>query len=359
MTKNYLSLFLIFITFLNASISLENGDFEVGTETNVTGWDGGPVNYDNAYSGYNGSRYAFMESSQKPTPLTQTINIKANMEYEVKFLAGCNYTGFTAITGCMQQKVTISDDTGESNSTNIDNLVTSTGLQEYSLKLKTGESATKLTIKIEVGSSFLFSNAYIYFDYFRVDIEPSYCQAYSLPEGFNVIDPDGGDNKNSFEIFCYKDSNSKMHDLIALPIKNNSNNFVFDNNETTTNYYDTTANPRTDFYAIEVAVNRIEYNGTLENGAPKPYFPVVTGEQREPEDIITDGKTYKVMRSTFSNINLIATPFEIDWSNTDVDECDATQLRKALNQAVKYNTLLQDQHSICHINKMTISLQDK
>ena len=191
----------------------------------------------------------------------------------------------------------------------------------------------------------------------------SYCATHSLSEGFNLIDPDGGGDTNSFEVFCHEDTNG-WHDLIALPIKNNSNNFLFNSNTTSSNYYDTSANPRTHFHAIEINANDITYSGTLNNGAPRPIIPVVVSSGVEPYSITTNGNNYNVMGSGFSNINLIGTPFKIDWADTGaLGNCDETKLRKALGQAVKYNTInvtttSNDGLSRCEISTMKLSLLD-
>jgi len=192
-----------------------------------------------------------------------------------------------------------------------------------------------------------------------------YCADNNLSEGFHIIDPDAGDDKNSFEIFCHQDTSSLWHELIALPIKNNSNNFIFDNNVTSSNYYDTSANPRTSFNAIEVDISKITYSGTLDSRVPKPHISVVVSNDSEPYNITTDGNSYKVMSSGFSNINLIGTPFTIDWNNTaPLGGCDETLLRKALGQAVKYNTIntnngtSNDGKSRCKISTMQLSLLD-
>jgi len=354
MKKYLLGTLILASNFLLASPPIINGDFEEGANgsTNIEGWNGGPIWFSSYYANYHGNRYAYINSSS--SVVTQTFeNITPNTQYEIRFLAACG------ISGCYQQNVSLYDDTGVKVSTSITNAVKKLspipGLQEYSLKIKTGANATKLTISLDAGESLLVIKKTLLVDYIRfID---SYCESNHLEEGFQVVDPDGDDDKNSFEIFCYKDSDGIMHDLISLPIKNDSNNFVFENNTTTTNYYNSEDNPRKHFHAIEVGVNNIQYEGTLASGAPKPSFPVILGNQRDPQEIITDGKTYNLMRSTFSNINLIGTPFEIDWSNSSVNECNSESLRKALNQAVKYNTLLQDNKAICHTERLRFSLQ--
>jgi len=192
----------------------------------------------------------------------------------------------------------------------------------------------------------------------------SYCKTNHLSSGFNVVDPDEGSDYNSFEIFCYTDSNDITHDLIALPIKNSSNNFLFNNESTSSNYYDESANPRTHFHALEINLANVTYDGTLDDGVtPRPHIPVVVSSDAQPYDIVTDGKNYKVMGSGFSNINLIGTPFTIEWDRTgELSGCNESKLRKGLGQAVKYNTInngtSNDGKSRCTISDMTLSLLD-
>jgi len=181
----------------------------------------------------------------------------------------------------------------------------------------------------------------------------SYCETNNMSEGFHVVDPDNGNQDNSFEIFCHQDSDGVWHDLLALPIKNSSNNFVFNNDSTSSNYYSESANPRKHFHAIEIDGGHITYNGD------KPLIPIVIGRSDEPWSIQTGGNSYKVMGKYFSNINLIGTPYTLDWdSSNNLKECDESKLRKALGQAVKYNTLVADNHSRCRIDTLNLSLLD-
>jgi hypothetical protein len=170
----------------------------------------------------------------------------------------------------------------------------------------------------------------------------SYCEKHNLSEGFHVIDPDGGDESNSFEIYCDMTSPYAPRDLIALPIKtanNYNNNFVYDKDRlATVNYYKEAKDHSKSFQAIEIDV------GTME---------VIT-RSSEP----TDTGTYATLGEYFSNINLIGTPFGIDWNQTEVDHCDATKLRKAYHgQAVKVN-LLNYTNARCHIKHMKLKLLD-
>lgn len=163
----------------------------------------------------------------------------------------------------------------------------------------------------------------------------SYCQAHSLSNGFHIIDPFHDINK-SIEVFCYENK-----DYIALPIKNDANNFVFNNTLSTTHYYNEAKNNANHFDAIEI-------NGyTLE---------VKTDANQSTPQTVND---FKVMGSSFSNINLTATPFAIDWSKSTISDCNTSKLRKAYyGQDVKINTLDYDNKAICKIDKMQLKLLD-
>ncbi|HFS82467.1 MAG TPA: hypothetical protein ENK71_00715, partial [Epsilonproteobacteria bacterium] len=184
---------------------------------------------------------------------------------------------------------------------------------------------------------------------------PNYCETHGSGAGFQLVDrgdkPHGetlGDK--TFEIFCYKDDDEIWHDLIALPLKNENNNFRFDHAATGSNYYDMTTNPRTGFDAIEINANTMS---------------LVTDYSDTIWDISTAGKNYTVMGTQFSNINLTGTPLQIDWSATgELSGCDESKLRKALGQAVKYNTIngtdneSNDGKSICQISSMQFKIMD-
>lgn len=170
--------------------------------------------------------------------------------------------------------------------------------------------------------------------------DDSYCQGNGLTTGFHIIDPDGGDSKNSFEIFCSADNPKK--DLIALPNKNNSNNFIFNSNVLgSTNYYDQATTNATGFSAIEInpITMQVITSGIL--------TPTTSG----------DG-TYKIMGKGFSNINLIGSPFAIDWDNTTISGCDVTKLTRKgyYGQAVKINSLDYANKSQCQIDSMKLKL---
>ena len=167
----------------------------------------------------------------------------------------------------------------------------------------------------------------------------SYCGELGLSEGFHIIDPDGGDRSNAFEIYCDMSSQYAPRDLLALPNKNTYNNFVFNSDRlTSTDYYAQATNNSKGFDAIQV------YAKTLE--------VVVDPDSADP--ISSNG--YKTMGSTFSNINLIGTPFGIDWSSTSITHCDESRLRKAYHgQAVKINTL-DYTNAICEVDNMKLKI---
>lgn len=168
--------------------------------------------------------------------------------------------------------------------------------------------------------------------------DDSYCESKGLSTGFHIIDPDGGAATNSFEIFCSADFPKKA--LIALPNKNNSNNFIFNSDVLgSTNYYTQATSNATHFDAIEIDPLTME---------------VITSGTLNP----TNAGSYKVLGKGFSNINLLGTPFAIDWTNTTVSGCDTTKLtRKGYHdQAVKINALDYNNKARCQIDSMKLKL---
>ena len=167
----------------------------------------------------------------------------------------------------------------------------------------------------------------------------AYCGTNALSDGFHVINPFNDVNK-SIEIFCYD-----KRDFIALPIKNSSNNFVFNNNTlTSTNYYNEASNNGRHFQAIEINAYTLEV--------------LVDSTLRAPQTI-NASTSFQTMGSSFSNINLTGTPFRIDWDNTTISNCTEAKLRKAYyGQDVKINTLNYDNKAICNIDTMKLKLLD-
>jgi len=171
----------------------------------------------------------------------------------------------------------------------------------------------------------------------------SYCSAHGYAEGFHIVDPDGGDDSNSYEIYCDIDSADAPRDLIALPLKNDYNNFVFQNDLPSSNYYDSADSAKSDdanneFSYLEVSISSGDYSITV----------VPTSVAKDS----TNNEGY------FSNINLIGTPFAIDWSNTTLSNCDTAKLRKgSWNQTVKINTLDYTQGR-CRVESMKLKLLD-
>jgi len=174
--------------------------------------------------------------------------------------------------------------------------------------------------------------------------QKSYCGTHNLSEGFHIIDPNGGDKKDSFEIYCDRSSRYEPRDLIALPIKtsnNYNNNFVYDNHHpSTVNYYAEAENNSQSFQAIEINANTMK---------------VLTRSDGNP---LTTG-SYSTLGTEFSNINLIATPFGIDWNDINITQCDVSKLRKAYHgQALKVNLLEKYKDARCKINNMQLKLLD-
>jgi hypothetical protein len=168
-----------------------------------------------------------------------------------------------------------------------------------------------------------------------INDDMGYCGTNTLSTGFHVVNPFNDINK-SIEIFCYNN-----RDFIALPNKNNSNNFVFNSNTlSSTNYYTEAANNGLPFQAIEINAYTLDV--------------ILNPSLRSPQTM----GTFQTMGSSFSNINLTATPFAIDWDNTTISNCTQSKLRTAYyGQDVKINSLNYDK-AICNIDKMKLKLLD-
>jgi len=151
----------------------------------------------------------------------------------------------------------------------------------------------------------------------------SYCRKNGLSQGFNIIDPDGGDDSNSYEVFCDMSVATNPREFISLPLKNNYNNFVFEDDSPSVQYYDEADNAiasdsKNSFNFLQVIIDNSDIRVVPES--------------------VAEGSTNN--EGYFSNINLIATPFAIDWANTTISHCDQNKLRIGSNdQAVKINTL--------------------
>ncbi|WP_321779176.1 LamG domain-containing protein [Sulfurimonas sp.] len=167
---------------------------------------------------------------------------------------------------------------------------------------------------------------------------PSYCRINGLGEGFHIVDPDGGDDSNSYEIYCDRTSTKAPRDLIALPLKNHYNNFVFKDDLPSSNYYTEADNSR-----INEAANSFNFLQISISGSTIKVIPSSVAEGSSNQGY-------------FSNINLIGTPFSIDWTNTTLSNCDNGKLRKgAWNQAVKINTL-DYTNGRCKVEQMQLKL---
>ncbi|MFT7003258.1 MAG: hypothetical protein ACJAWW_000604, partial [Sulfurimonas sp.] len=178
-------------------------------------------------------------------------------------------------------------------------------------------------------------------DYIQINTI-SYCQENSLSEGFHIVDPDEGDDSNSYEIYCDMTSTKAPRDLIALPLKNDYNNFVFKDDSPSVNYYSQADAAITDDAKNSFSFLQIHIDGdTIEV---------------EPTSVAEDSTNNE---EYFSNINLIGTPFAIDWDNTTLSNCDTTKLRiGAFDQAVKINTLNYT-NGRCKVESMRLKLLDE
>ncbi len=169
----------------------------------------------------------------------------------------------------------------------------------------------------------------------------SYCNEHSGSTllldgslGFTRINP-SGDVEKIYEVFCTNTTPSET--LIALPNKNSFNNFVFNSTSVGSDYYSEANTNSTGFNAIKVSVNN---DNTL----------IV--------DTAASNSGIGVMGAYFSNINLIGTPFAIDWANTTISGCDESKLRKGYHgQVVKINTL-DYSNAQCKIENMQLKLLD-
>nr|WP_321267709.1 LamG-like jellyroll fold domain-containing protein [uncultured Sulfurimonas sp.] len=170
------------------------------------------------------------------------------------------------------------------------------------------------------------------------DCIPSYCEVNGLAEGFHIIDPDGGDDSNSYEIYCDRNSPRAPRELIALPLKNDYNNFVFEDDSPSANYYSEADSAKTTEAANSFNFLQIKISGSTIEVEPTS---------------VAEGSSNQ---GYFSNINLIGTPFVIDWTNTSLSNCNTSKLRKgAWDQAVKINTL-DYTNGRCKVNSMRLKL---
>jgi len=169
------------------------------------------------------------------------------------------------------------------------------------------------------------------------DVLLSYCDANNLNDGFHLANPFNDINK-TIEIYCHNDK-----DYIALPIKNDSNNFVFNTDTlSSTHYYNQARDNGNHFDAIEINAYTLEVQTTTSARLPQT---------------INAPTSFKTMGSSFSNINLTGTPFAIDWANTTISNCTQNKLRTAYyGQDVKINTLNYDNKAICNIEEMKLML---
>jgi len=212
-----------------------------------------------------------------------------------------------------------------------------------------GDNSNQVWTKNFVGMS-CFNGEKLYTTYMKDGVKhrgkvnacpPSYCEEHGLSEGFHIIDPDGGDDENSYEIYCDMNSANAPRELIALPIKNDYNNFVFKDDHPNSNYYAEADAAKADDAKNEFSFLQINIKGSDVSIVPSS---VAKGSSKN--------------EGYFSNINLIGTPFAIDWDHTSLSNCDTSKLRiGAFNQAVKINTLDYTKGR-CKVNSIRLKLLD-
>ena len=164
----------------------------------------------------------------------------------------------------------------------------------------------------------------------------AYCKEKGLANGFYMINPFENLDKQ-FEIFCYN-----KRDFIILPINNTYNNYIFTDKCTGNKCYDDydfSANKRANFHAIEINANTMQ----------------VVANNSSIESVNGGGNNFSIMPNGFSNINLIGTPFAIDWDNSSVSGC-VIQKRGHFDQAVKIKANPTQGESVCNITKMKLKL---
>ena len=126
-----------------------------------------------------------------------------------------------------------------------------------------GQSQNIFTVSKQTDPIFSGNNLFASYEIddmlYRGPVEPcelSYCKSHGLSEGFHIVDPDGGDDVNSYEIYC--DNTTVLgRDLIPLPLKNPYNNFVFKDDSPQSNYYQAAdqITPADSFTYLQIKIN--------------------------------------------------------------------------------------------------------
>jgi hypothetical protein len=172
--------------------------------------------------------------------------------------------------------------------------------------------------------------------------QAGYCKSHGYSAGFYIIDPDGGDDINSFEIYCTSDGK----DVIKLPISDEMNtaefsNFTFKSSISDDKNYYNRSHPKTFINYIRINANTL----TL-----------------IPDD------TPGFFNGDFSSLNLRGTPFTFDWehlSNSDIQGCSLDKMRldydssnKSGGQTLKINPKREDVYK-CSSNSLKLKILDE
>ena len=186
------------------------------------------------------------------------------------------------------------------------------------------------------------------------DNKTRFCAGKS--DGFYMANPFNDINK-SIEIYC-----TKNRDFIALPNNNRMNNFVFTKGDIgqNKNYYKLAKNGSKSYKFIAIEINaytlEVIFPPIPNNSSNKKRKRLERPQKIKHKSLFNP--SYRAMASTFSNINLIGTPFAINWENSTITDCNSSKLRKGYyGQTVKINTLDYD-NAICKINNMQLKLLD-
>lgn len=176
--------------------------------------------------------------------------------------------------------------------------------------------------------------------------ELGHCESNGLAEGFHIVDPDGGDDLNSFEIYCDRSNPSDVKDVVKLPISfemstTEFSNFTFNSSISSDKNYYNTAHAKTAINYIRINANTME--------------------------VIPDNST-GFFNGDFSNLNLRGTPFTFDWDNlddSDIKGCQLSKMRldydsanKSGGQTLKINPKQEDVYK-CSSNTLKLKLLDE
>ncbi|WP_455757720.1 hypothetical protein [Sulfurimonas sp.] len=180
-----------------------------------------------------------------------------------------------------------------------------------------------------------------------VDIRtPGYCELNALEQGYHIIDPDGDDYVNSFEIYCDRSDPSDIKDVLKLPMSDEMNtaefsNFTFNSSISSDRNYYNSSHAKAPINYIRINANTLE--------------------------VIADDSS-GFFNGDFSSLNLRGTPFTFDWenlSNDDIQGCDLALMRldydsnnKSGGQTLKINPKLENVYK-CSSNSLKLKFLDE